>query len=163
MTPGMELTREERYLLHQVHPAKLAADVSASAVSTVLFWRHRALAGLLVFAVPPAVASSPAMPLPPSAGPTGSLSAAGWATFRLAGMRTGTPPCDREAMMLRCLIVDDSPRFLDAARGLLEREGIKGRRRGIHQRRGAPARPGAAAGCHAAGHRPRRPERLRAC
>jgi DNA-binding NarL/FixJ family response regulator len=26
--------------------------------------------------------------------------------------------------MLRCLIVDDSPRFLNAARGLLEREGI---------------------------------------
>ena len=27
-------------------------------------------------------------------------------------------------MELRCLIVDDSPRFLDAARGLLEAEGI---------------------------------------
>jgi CheY-like chemotaxis protein len=27
-------------------------------------------------------------------------------------------------MVLRCLIVDDSPRFLDAARGLLEREGV---------------------------------------
>jgi DNA-binding NarL/FixJ family response regulator len=27
-------------------------------------------------------------------------------------------------MNLRCLIVDDSPRFLDAARGLLERQGI---------------------------------------
>jgi DNA-binding NarL/FixJ family response regulator len=26
--------------------------------------------------------------------------------------------------MVRCLIVDDSPRFLDAARGLLHREGI---------------------------------------
>ena len=26
--------------------------------------------------------------------------------------------------MLRCVIVDDSPRFLDAARGLLEREGV---------------------------------------
>jgi DNA-binding NarL/FixJ family response regulator len=26
--------------------------------------------------------------------------------------------------MLRCLIVDDSPRFLDAASGLLEREGV---------------------------------------
>jgi CheY-like chemotaxis protein len=26
--------------------------------------------------------------------------------------------------MMRCLIVDDSPRFLEAARGLLEREGI---------------------------------------
>jgi DNA-binding NarL/FixJ family response regulator len=27
-------------------------------------------------------------------------------------------------MVLRCLIVDDSPRFLEAARGLLEREGM---------------------------------------
>ena len=27
-------------------------------------------------------------------------------------------------MALRCLIVDDSPRFLEAARGLLEREGM---------------------------------------
>jgi DNA-binding NarL/FixJ family response regulator len=27
-------------------------------------------------------------------------------------------------MMLRCLIVDDSPRFLDVARSLLERQGI---------------------------------------
>lgn len=31
--------------------------------------------------------------------------------------------CDPEGM-LHCLIVDDSPRFLDAARDLLEREGI---------------------------------------
>jgi DNA-binding NarL/FixJ family response regulator len=44
-------------------------------------------------------------------------------TFQLAGMRAGTSSCDPEAM-LRCLIVDDSPRFLDAARGLLERQGI---------------------------------------
>jgi DNA-binding NarL/FixJ family response regulator len=27
-------------------------------------------------------------------------------------------------MKLRCLLVDDSPRFLDAARGLLERQGV---------------------------------------
>jgi DNA-binding NarL/FixJ family response regulator len=40
-------------------------------------------------------------------------------------MRARTSPCDPEAMMLRCLIVDDSPRFLDAARGLLERQGIR--------------------------------------
>jgi DNA-binding NarL/FixJ family response regulator len=43
--------------------------------------------------------------------------------FPLAGMRAGTPTWDPEAM-LRCLIVDDSPRFLNAARGLLERQGI---------------------------------------
>jgi DNA-binding NarL/FixJ family response regulator len=39
-------------------------------------------------------------------------------------MRTGTPRCDPEGMMLRCLIVDDSPHFLEAARGLLERQGM---------------------------------------
>jgi hypothetical protein len=41
-------------------------------------------------------------------------------TFQLAGMRAGTSTCDPEPM-LRCLIVDDSPQFLDAARGLLDR------------------------------------------
>ena len=45
------------------------------------------------------------------------------ASFQLAGMRARAPTCDPDAM-LRCLIVDDSPRFLDAARGLLERQGI---------------------------------------
>jgi len=39
-------------------------------------------------------------------------------------MRTGTPRCDPEGMMLRCLIVDDSHHFLAAARGLLERQGM---------------------------------------
>jgi DNA-binding NarL/FixJ family response regulator len=38
-------------------------------------------------------------------------------------MRADASTCDAEAM-LRCLIVDDSPRFLDAARGLLERQGV---------------------------------------
>jgi len=37
-------------------------------------------------------------------------------------MRARIPTCDPEPM--RCLIVDDSPRFLDAARGLLERQGV---------------------------------------
>ena len=44
-------------------------------------------------------------------------------SFQLAGMRAATSGCDPEPM-LRCLIVDDSPRFLDAARGLLEGQGI---------------------------------------
>ena len=45
-------------------------------------------------------------------------------SFQLAGMRAGASTCDAE-VMLRCLIVDDSPRFLDAARGLLERQGVR--------------------------------------
>jgi CheY-like chemotaxis protein len=44
-------------------------------------------------------------------------------SFQLAGMRAGNSSCDPEAMV-RCLIVDDSPRFLEAARGLLERQGV---------------------------------------
>jgi len=43
--------------------------------------------------------------------------------FQLTGMRPGTRLCDAQPM-LRCLIVDDSPRFLEAARRLLERQGI---------------------------------------
>ncbi len=46
-------------------------------------------------------------------------------SFRLAGRRPGQPRCDPGVMTLRCLIVDDSPRFLDAARGLLERQGLR--------------------------------------
>jgi DNA-binding NarL/FixJ family response regulator len=44
-------------------------------------------------------------------------------SFQPAGMRAAAAACDPEAM-LRCLIIDDSPRFLDAARGLLERQGV---------------------------------------
>ena len=44
-------------------------------------------------------------------------------TFQLAGMRAGAFTRDPEAM-LRCLIIDDSPHFLDAARALLERQGV---------------------------------------
>ena len=45
-------------------------------------------------------------------------------TFQLAGMCAAASTCDPKAM-LRCLIVDDSARFLDAARALLERQGIE--------------------------------------
>jgi CheY-like chemotaxis protein len=39
-------------------------------------------------------------------------------------MHTDWTGCNPDSMNLRCLIVDDSTRFLQAARGLLEREGI---------------------------------------
>jgi CheY-like chemotaxis protein len=42
---------------------------------------------------------------------------------QVPGMSARLPVCDA-GLMLRCLIVDDSRRFLDAARDLLEREGI---------------------------------------
>jgi DNA-binding NarL/FixJ family response regulator len=44
--------------------------------------------------------------------------------LQLAGMRDGAPAWDAPGMTLRLLIVDDSPRFLDAARGLRERQGM---------------------------------------
>ena len=58
------LTREdawmdrETYLLHQVHPAKLAADISASIISTGLFWRGRYREGLVSALALPLVASA---------------------------------------------------------------------------------------------------------
>jgi CheY-like chemotaxis protein len=44
-------------------------------------------------------------------------------SFQLPGMRAAAAAWD-PAPMLRCLIVDDSLRFLEAARGLLEGQGV---------------------------------------
>jgi hypothetical protein len=49
---------EERVLYHQIHPAKLATDLTAEVVSTVLLWRHCLISGLLVRLVPAIVASA---------------------------------------------------------------------------------------------------------
>jgi hypothetical protein len=48
----------ETILVHQVHPLKLAADISASFVSNMLLWRHRLGPGLLARYLPPIVASA---------------------------------------------------------------------------------------------------------
>src|SRR4051794_35962586 len=47
----------EKVLYHQIHPAKLAADVGASIVSTYLMWRHKFVAALLSAFVPATIAS----------------------------------------------------------------------------------------------------------
>ncbi|MDT7712600.1 MAG: hypothetical protein QOG46_1289 [Pseudonocardiales bacterium] len=48
-----------------------------------------------------------------------------WAAYLFGGVTNGWPVSSAScAATLRCLIVDDSPRFLDAARGLLERQGM---------------------------------------
>jgi CheY-like chemotaxis protein len=39
-------------------------------------------------------------------------------------MRYGARRCDPRSVALRCLVIDDNSRFLDAASDLLEREGI---------------------------------------
>lgn len=51
------MTPQEKRLYHQIHPLKLATDISAEIVSLYLFWKHRMLAGMLVFLVPPVIAS----------------------------------------------------------------------------------------------------------
>ena len=48
----------DAYLLHQVHPAKLATDVTAGVVSGWLMWHRRVPAALLAAFVPAAVASA---------------------------------------------------------------------------------------------------------
>jgi hypothetical protein len=41
-------TLTDRVLLHQVHPLKLAADISASLISNVLLWNDSAVSGILI-------------------------------------------------------------------------------------------------------------------
>jgi len=46
----------EKVLYHQIHPAKLAADVGGSLVSTYLMWRRRFAWAMFAAFVPAAVA-----------------------------------------------------------------------------------------------------------
>ena len=47
----------ETAVLHQVHPLKVTADVTASVISNALLWQHRLGSGLLVRLALPLVAS----------------------------------------------------------------------------------------------------------
>jgi hypothetical protein len=47
----------EKVLYHQIHPAKLTADVSGSLVSTYLMWQHKFVAALLSAFGPAPIAS----------------------------------------------------------------------------------------------------------
>ena len=51
------MTFREKQLYHQIHPLKLATDISAEIVSLYLFWKRKLLAGMRVVLVPPVIAS----------------------------------------------------------------------------------------------------------
>ena len=54
----MPLTRNQRMLVHQVHPGKLAVDIGASAVSNLLLWRGNVVAGVAVRYVAPVLGTA---------------------------------------------------------------------------------------------------------
>ncbi len=52
------MTLAEKVLYHQIHPAKLAADVSGSVISTYLIWQHEFVAAMLGAFTPALVGSA---------------------------------------------------------------------------------------------------------
>ncbi len=48
----------EKVLYHQIHPFKLATDVTASVVSLYLFWRHDLVLAIVLHLAPPILASA---------------------------------------------------------------------------------------------------------
>jgi hypothetical protein len=54
----MMVTLKERILFHQVHPAKLATDIAAAAVSLYFLWQHQLVVGLAIHFIPPPIASA---------------------------------------------------------------------------------------------------------
>ncbi len=52
------MTFAERALYHQVHPAKLFADLSTALVAIDLFWRHALAPGLIIALLPPLLVSA---------------------------------------------------------------------------------------------------------
>jgi hypothetical protein len=51
------MTLKEKILYHQVHPVKLAADISAAVISLYFFWQHDLVVGLLIHLIPPPIGS----------------------------------------------------------------------------------------------------------
>jgi len=52
------VTFAERALYHQIHPAKLFADISTAVVGLDLFWRHELAPGLIIALLPPVLVSA---------------------------------------------------------------------------------------------------------
>ena len=52
------LTFAERALYHQIHPAKLFADIATALVAIDLFWRHALAPGLIIALLPPILVSA---------------------------------------------------------------------------------------------------------
>ncbi len=52
------LTFRERVLYHQIHPAKLFADIATALVAMDLFWRHALAPGLIIALLPPLLVSA---------------------------------------------------------------------------------------------------------
>jgi hypothetical protein len=48
----------ERVLYHQIHPAKLFADISTALIAIDLFWRHELAPGLIIAFLPPVLVSA---------------------------------------------------------------------------------------------------------
>jgi hypothetical protein len=51
------MTFKEKMLFHQIHPAKLATDGLAAAVSLYFLWQHQLLIGLALHFLPPILAT----------------------------------------------------------------------------------------------------------
>jgi hypothetical protein len=52
------MTFAERALYHQIHPAKLFADLSTALIALDLFWRHELVPGLIIALLPPVLVSA---------------------------------------------------------------------------------------------------------
>ena len=55
---GEYVTLREKLLFHQVHPAKLATDISAAVISLYFLWQHQLGIGLVTHFVPSPIASA---------------------------------------------------------------------------------------------------------
>src|ERR1043166_2463707 len=51
------MTVRDKLLFHQLHPAKLAVDISTAIAAAILFWQQHVFRGLAVGLIPPVLAS----------------------------------------------------------------------------------------------------------
>src|SRR5262249_54010816 len=52
------MTPQEKQLYHQIHPLKLATDISAEIISLYLFWKRKLIPGIIAALIPAIIASA---------------------------------------------------------------------------------------------------------
>lgn len=60
------MTFRERALYHQIHPLKLATDISVTPIALYLLWNHRVWAAIGVAFIPPVIVSTLMLAWPPN-------------------------------------------------------------------------------------------------
>src|SRR5262249_11124062 len=93
----------EKKLYHQIHPLKLATDISVTPVSLYFVWKHRVLPALLVGFVPPILLSLGMLKWTPDLERLKRSRLGRYIKSYMTSVRRSDPPADIGPYGVRCV------------------------------------------------------------